>query len=341
MRTLRIGLLVAVALAILMVTILSLGQEQRFWERRVQYEVRFARAGGLQKGAPVSLTGVTVGAVDDMRFPPEPDARYIQVLIDVRQDAAPRIREDSVASIRTYGLLGDRYIELSRGTPGAPPMPAGGLIAAIDPVDMEAMLGQSGDIVTNVVEVTAELRDVLGSIQRGEGLLGAMVRNRELGEGTLQDLRRTMGNVQETTRSLDEILTRVRRGEGLLGQLTSETRENAELLARVGRTVEALEDFTGRLRSGRGALVRLVEDDAYGERLLGNLERATADLAAVAAKLERGHGTLGKLVNDAALYDDTRSLVGRARGSWLLRLFGGADGGARPAASSTPAAAVP
>ncbi len=124
MRTFRIGLLVATALVILMVTILSLGQEQRFWERRVQYEVRFARAGGLQKGAPVSLTGVTVGAVDDMRFPPEPDARYSQVLINVRQDAAPRIREDCVAAIRTYGLLGDRYIELSGGTPQAPPMPA-------------------------------------------------------------------------------------------------------------------------------------------------------------------------------------------------------------------------
>jgi phospholipid/cholesterol/gamma-HCH transport system substrate-binding protein len=341
MRTFRIGLLVATALVILMVTILSLGQEQRFWERRVQYEVRFARAGGLQKGAPVSLTGVTVGAVDDMRFPPEPDARYIQVLINVRQDAAPRIREDCVAAIRTYGLLGDRYIELSGGTPQAPPMPAGGLISALDPVDMEAMLGQSGDIVTNVVEVTAQLRDVLGSIQRGEGLLGAMLRNRELGEGTLEDLRRTMGNVQETTRSLDEILARVRRGEGLLGQLTTQTRENADLMARVGRTVAALEDFTGRLRSGRGALVRLIEDEAYGDRLLANLDRTTADLAAVAAKLERGNGTLGKLVNDPALYDDTRSLVGGARRSWLLRMFGGGDGSTPPAPSSTPATTAP
>jgi phospholipid/cholesterol/gamma-HCH transport system substrate-binding protein len=341
MRTVRIGLLLASALVVLMLAIFSLGQEQRFWERRVQYEIHFARAGGLQTGAPVSLTGVTVGAVDDMRFPPEPDARFIQVLVNVRQDAAPRIREDTVASIRTYGLLGDRYIELSAGSSDSPPLDAGGLIRAIDPVDLETVLGQSGDIVTNVVEVTASLKDVLGTIQRGEGLLGAMVRNRELGEGTLADLRRTMGNVQETTRSLEQILSRVQRGEGLLGQLTAQTRETTELLARVNRTAAALDDFSSRLRDGRGALVRLVEDDAYGDRLLANLDRAVGDLAAVAAKLEHGEGTLAKLVNDGALYDDTRSLVGRARRSWLLRLFGGSDG-AVPAATAparTPAAA--
>src|SRR5262249_56052536 len=88
----------------------------------------------------------------------------------------------------------------------------------------EARVGQGGDIVTNIVEVTASLKDVLQTIQRGEGLLGAMLRNRELGESTLQDLQRTMANVQETTRSLDQILTRVEAGNGLLGQLPGNTR---------------------------------------------------------------------------------------------------------------------
>src|SRR5206468_2957297 len=143
MRTTKIGLLVAIALAILMVTVFSLNQEQPFWERKVQYEVRFTRTGGLQTGAPVSL---------------------------------------------------------------------------------------SGDIVTNTVEVTASLKDVLGAIQRGEGLLGAMLRNRELGETTLVDLQRTMANVQATTASLEKILQRVDRGEGMLGQLTSDTKEARELL---------------------------------------------------------------------------------------------------------------
>src|SRR2546427_4058288 len=179
MRTTKIGLLVATALAILMVTIFSLNQEQPFWERKVQYEVHFSRTGGLQTGAPVSLSGVPIGTVAEMRFPPDPAVSYIQVLINVKGDLAPRIREDTVASIRTLGLLGDRYIELSAGAPESPPVPPGGLIASIDPVEIEALVGQGGDIVTNIVEGTASLKDGLGASPRGEGLLGRTPRNRQ------------------------------------------------------------------------------------------------------------------------------------------------------------------
>ena len=261
MRTTKIGLLVAIALAILMVTVFSLNQEQPFWERKVQYEVRFTRTGGLQTGAPVSLSGVSIGTVAEMRFPPDPAVNYIQVLINVKGDLATRIRENTVASIRTLGLLGDRYIELSAGMPESPPVPPGGLIASIDPTDIEALLGQGGDIVTNIVEVTASLKDVLGAIQRGEGLLGAMLRNRELGETTLVDLQRTMANVQATTASLEKILQRVDRGEGMLGQLTSDTKEARELLGHVRRSARSLDQLTTRLNRGNGALARLMEDE--------------------------------------------------------------------------------
>src|SRR5437879_5702545 len=166
-QTARVGFLVFVALAILIATIMSLGGEQKFWERKVQYEVHFARTNGLQVGAPVSLTGVTIGSVAEMRFPPDPTASYIQVLVNVLGEATPRIHDNSVATIRTFGLLGDRYIELSSGSPDAAPLPPGSLISSIDPVDYEAVLGQSGDIVTNAVEVTASLRVGLQATERG------------------------------------------------------------------------------------------------------------------------------------------------------------------------------
>src|SRR5436305_7438863 len=174
-QTARVGFLVFVALAILVATIMSLGGEQKFWERKVRYEMHFARTNGLQVGAPVSLTGVAIGSVVDMRFPSDPAAAYIEVEIGVTSNVAPRLRENSVATIRTYGLLGDRYIELTAGSPDAAPVPPGGLLSSIDPIDYEAVLGQSADIATNTVEVTASLQDVLRAIRRGERLLGALV----------------------------------------------------------------------------------------------------------------------------------------------------------------------
>jgi phospholipid/cholesterol/gamma-HCH transport system substrate-binding protein len=339
MRTFRIGLLVAAALAIFMLTILSLGQEQRFWQRKVQYDIRFARTNGLQKGALVSLNGVTIGSVDDLRFPPDPTDTHIQVLINVASNVAERIREDTTAAIRTYGLLGDRYIELSAGS--AAPLAPGSRITAVDPIDYEQVIGQSGgDIVSNVVEVTTSLRDVLQSIQRGEGLLGAMVRNRELGEATITDLRQTMANLQDTTRSLDRIIVRVEQGEGLLGQLTTRTKENAKLLARIDRSAANVQELSDRLAGGKGALPRLFEDKAYADRVLGNLDRAAADLAEVTAKMKGTQGTFGKLINDPSLYHEAAALIGRVRKSWAARLFRGLGGNEEappaPEASAPP-----
>jgi phospholipid/cholesterol/gamma-HCH transport system substrate-binding protein len=338
-RTLKIGVLVATALAILMLTIFSLGAEQRFWERKVQYEVHFTRTGGLQTGAQISLNGVPVGTVVDMRFPSDPAVNYIQVLVNVRSNVAPRIREDTWASIRTIGLLGDRYIELSAGSPEAAAIPPGGLIPSVDPIDIEALVGRGGDIVTNIVEVTASLKDVLQTIQRGEGLLGAMLRNRELGEVTLVDLRRTLANVERTTRSLDEILQRMNRGEGVLGQLTGDTREARELAAHIRRAAKSVDEFTGRVNRGKGVVIQLLEDEAYARRVLGNLDRTAADLAEVAAKIDRGQGTLGKLVNDPSLYHEAKSLTGRLRTSWFLRLLG--VSGSAPATRAAPDSVAP
>src|SRR5262245_1698498 len=164
---LKVGLLVLAALVVFMATIFSLGQQEHLWERKVEYEIHFARAGGLLVGAGVSLAGVPVGSVASMRFPEDPSVSYIQVGIKVGGDVAVRVRENSVASIRTLGLLGDRYIELTAGTPDAPTLAPGSVINAIDPVDYEAVLGQSGDIVTNVVEVTASLKTVLSPSSTG------------------------------------------------------------------------------------------------------------------------------------------------------------------------------
>lgn len=323
-KQLRVGVLILAALATVMLALLSVGQEQRFWERRVSYEIHFTRTNGLQVGAPVALTGVTVGSVGSMRFPADPTARFIRVKVSVAGNVAPRVRENSVASIRTLGLLGDKYIEISAGTPDAAPLPPGGVIASIDPIDYEAVLGQSGDIVSNVVELTASLRNLLKAMDRGQGLLGALVKNRELGEATLVDFQRTMRNLRETTTSLQAILARIERGEGLLGMLARNTERGREIKEHLARSAANLEEVSRRL--ARSPLLRALDDEQYTRRVLANLDRATADLAEVAAKLNRGEGTLGKLLNDPALYHQAESLLGTARKSWALRLYRGLSG---------------
>ena len=325
-RTTRVGLLVAVALGLFAAIVFMLGQQRHFWERKVPYELHFARTNGLQEGGDVSLSGVAVGSVTDLDFSDDPASAYIKVSISVTARAAEHVREDSVASIRTYGLLGDRYIEISPGSRSSPPAKPGALLTSVDPMDLESLFGQSGDIVTNVVEVTAQLKDVLATMNRGEGLLGAMLRNKEFGEQTLAKLDDTLTQVQSTSQALATIMTRVERGEGLAGYLLRDTPQSRQLVASLQHTTKSLDDLAAQLAHGGGLVPRLATDEAYARRVLDRLDAVVTNLQEITAKVDRGDGTAGKLVNDPRLYDEAYAVVQSFRTSWVLKAYRGVTG---------------
>jgi len=333
----RVGLVILAGLVIFGAALFTVGEQDHLWRRKVAYQVHFARSGGLQKGAQVSLSGVAIGTVTDMEFPSDPTQDFIDVRIEVESRIAPRIREHTVASIHTFGLLGDRYIELAPGPADAPPLAPGSVIASLDPLDYEALFGQSGDIVTNVAEVATQLRDLLATINRGEGLLGAMVRNKEFGDATLTGLQDTMEHLGKTSASLSQIIDRVNKGEGVLGQLLRTTPQGQRLMTNVEGAARSLNDVAARLARGRGTVPRLFEDEAYAQRMLANLDATTRNLAEVTDKINRGQGTLGRLVNDPSLYEDAQGVLGRAKGNWLLRWFVGERDDADEAPAATAA----
>jgi phospholipid/cholesterol/gamma-HCH transport system substrate-binding protein len=320
----RVGTLVLAALVIAAVAIFLLGRQQHIWERKIGYELRFARTNGLQTGAPVSLAGLPVGSVEHLRFAPDSTKNEIVVEVALNAQVAPRIRTDTKATIRTLGLLGDKAIELVPGTDAtADAIPAGGRIPSVDPTDYEAIFGQSGgDIVANVVEVTAALKDVLQTIQRGEGLLGAMLRNREFGDRTLESLQDTLANLKATTAKLDHVMEQVDNGDGTLGRLI----RDPKLAASLDHSLQSIERVTRRLEHGKGAAMRLVEDEQYGDHLLAKIDRIADDMAQVAEKLNRGDGTLGKLINEPTLHNEATGLVRDVRSSWLVRIYEGLRG---------------
>lgn len=357
----KVGLLIVASLVILGVTIFMMGKERRLFERRVPFGIHFSRAAGIREGSPVSLAGVTVGRVDSISFPSRVQDHYIDIRIWVVGDAASRIRKDTVARIRTLGLLGDKYIDLSGGSPESGVLRPGSLIASVDPVDYEALLGEGKDVVTNVIEATSSLSAILGSIQEGQGLLGQiisskeegklsetadnlrsasaslknilrsvekgdglvgqLVSNKEAGKTIMDDLQVSLRQLRSSTDSLQRTTDKIDKGEGTLGALIQDPNAGKEILTSLRRSAANLETVTRQLRDGDGLLQRLATDKAYADRLLGNLEQTTKDLAEITDKIDRGQGTIGALVNDPELYQNAKDLVGTARGSWLFSIY--------------------
>lgn len=116
-RTLEIGtgLFVLLGFVVLFYLTMQLPQSGlRLTEHRAGYHITadFDNIGDLKVGAPVTMSGVSIGEVESIRF----DQKSYKAVVGMRVDPQYKeIPDDSFASINTQGLLGGKYIGLSPG----------------------------------------------------------------------------------------------------------------------------------------------------------------------------------------------------------------------------------
>ncbi len=113
---LKIGIVAVVAMLIAGALILALGGESGFFWERYNLKVKFPNAGGVQEGSPVRVAGVTVGAVQEIRFV----GSDVEMDLELRDNMQERVRTTSRASIGSVSLLGDGAVYISASTTGEP-----------------------------------------------------------------------------------------------------------------------------------------------------------------------------------------------------------------------------
>jgi len=335
-----VGFIIFVAGVILIVGILAVGKESRFFTRKVEYWTAFPNVSGLAEGSPVQLVGVRVGTVSRVEFSPDLGDRQIRVVLLVNRASSDRIREGTEALIKSLSYVSqERYIELTPGDPERPVLPPG---SRIEPgISSLAELTEMGrGIADDVKDITSQLRELLIALNQGGGILPEMIRNPDFGRDSLQGIRSTVSSIQR-------ISGRIERGEGLAGQLVMnkeyavrqmaslessldrlrsllekiESGQGAagEILAQGGKGEQLLDNLLSvsadlkealtRIQEGSGLAGRLVQDDATAKSILSNLEKTAAHLESITGKIDRGEGSVGALINDPEVYEGLRNVV--------------------------------
>ena len=101
-------------------------------------EARFADAGGLYGGSSVHMAGVTVGRVERVRL----DPADFSAIATLRIQSALRLPTDSMAAIKTSGLIGDKFVSLSPGADEACLQPGTRITMTESSVDLESLIGK-------------------------------------------------------------------------------------------------------------------------------------------------------------------------------------------------------
>jgi phospholipid/cholesterol/gamma-HCH transport system substrate-binding protein len=352
-RNLRVGALLFTALTVVVVATFLIGQEDHWFGRKNRYFIRFENVGGLSASSQVQLNGVVVGSVRDVVLPEDAGEDQITVWIDIQRRYGRRVRKDSAARIKTLGLLGDKYIAINSGSPAFDEIATGSEIPTAEATGVDQLIASGEDVMANVASISHSLSNILGRMDRGEGVLGALTVKSDAGEelrttlsSTLVAFRAIIEQVQHgrgtvgrlvydanmadqlaaTFARLDTLTTELESGPGLIPALLHDPESKARFdrtLEGLAKTATRLADVAEELRDGKGLLPRLLNDPAYAQEVGDDLKRLVQNLNIVADRLTKGDGTVAQLINDPSVYEAIQDIVVGIDESkmlrWLLR----------------------
>ena len=227
------GLFVLAVFALVVAGAIFSGHSQRWFARKYAFDVLLPEAGafGLKQGDEVFISGVSVGRVDDVL--PINDGR-MKARVKVRKDFERFVRIDSTASIKkVFGVAGDSFIEITRGTNAPLPSPGAFIFCA----SME-------ELPARLERMLEELRAELMPVVRKAGT--TFDEWAKLGS----DLQQTQEKLHQLVTRLDHLAGDVEQGKGTAGKLLTDTAlvdEAQNLLARANAAMSEMQGVVTNL----------------------------------------------------------------------------------------------
>jgi phospholipid/cholesterol/gamma-HCH transport system substrate-binding protein len=343
-REVIVGAFVLFGLAVTGASIYVIGQERRVFDPKIEYQASFPDVQGLKPGAPVRLGGVDIGTVISVRHGPNTQDDRLYVKMEIVREEASRIREDSTARVANKGLLGDKMMEITPGTPGRAQLPPGSAVHSEDPPDYTNLLNQVGEvakkteaIATNLEKTTATFADegmrsdmresmrsvtvILNNVAQSKGYAGKLLNDPAEAERisqTFAKLDQTAARMNGAIDGFNKIINQVNHGPGFAHSLVYDE-EGTKTLKQIGGAADEVAQSLKGIREGNGLARGLLYGGPGQEKANENLTAMSGDLRAIVADVRAGKGTIGGLLVDPSIYEDMKSLLGNVQRNDVLR----------------------
>src|SRR5262245_30129776 len=166
----KVGLLIAVAVLVLGGFMFVLGSFSVGKGYRLYVDFNFS--GNIQAGAPVKVSGIKVGKVDDVRFLggklDEKTGRRVQVrvVVWVEERVADAIRSDAEFFVNTQGVLGEQYLEIAPGSYEKPPLGAEKVVVGVDPPRTDLIVARLYEFLDSTTKLLHDDKDLIRDLLR-------------------------------------------------------------------------------------------------------------------------------------------------------------------------------
>jgi phospholipid/cholesterol/gamma-HCH transport system substrate-binding protein len=282
----KVGVVVIFAILLLFYMSFKVGKFGILTEKGYTVTVHFKNVAGLDIKAPVQVAGVEVGSVQRIVL----DGTKARVTLLLRNDL--KVPTDSVVSIKSFGILGDKYIEIGLGR--------------------ATTYAKNGEELPNVTTF-ADIEEIFQNVSFAAKSFGETMDQFKgmFGEKEKENLKASLTNIASASDEFNQMLVENRRNvKTVVTNLADASQKFGHIADQADTTIVGINSIVKDVNAGKGTLGKLVKD----EKLYDDASAMVASLRSVSSDIDQGKGTLGKLVKDESLYTDVKESVSNIKG---------------------------
>ena len=291
---LKIGVIVLVA-SVILVTLLFLMTSSSglgVLAKKLTITTYFENSAGLKEGAPVTLEGVTIGAVKTVTVSSDPARKLTPVKVTMKLNSKYEkdLHLDSKASLSSAGVLGDTVVDINSQTAVGPMLKDGDELHTLETPTIGDVVKASQGTIEQLNVILAKMNTIVDNLQSGKGSVGKLIN-----DPVLYD------KANATVDELHTLEVNLNNGRGSIGKLmTDDTMYN-----RLNAAADKLDQIATGLQSGKGTAGKLLKDDT----LYTNLNTTLNNVNTLMAQIQNGKGAAGMLINDPAFAQKLRDTI--------------------------------
>jgi phospholipid/cholesterol/gamma-HCH transport system substrate-binding protein len=282
-KFLRLGIFVSIGMILLLIGIFYVGSKQSLFTPTFKVKAYFTNIEGLRKGAPVRMSGINVGAVDEIFLAPDTSGKVL-VIMNLEKDVQRFIRKNTEAFVETEGLVGNKVVNLQKGTADQPAVEDGGTIIGMNPLGLAAILEEITEILGSTKSMSSDLAGIVSKINSGEGTIGKLLNDDRLYENTNLILLTANRGLEAAVSKYDTLATLV----ADLGKNINSVVKNADNVMFTMDTLMAHVDGVVKdVRAGKGVVGNLLKD---GSDVDVSVKEMLSELVGITKEVRVGAG---------------------------------------------------
>lgn len=264
-QNIRLGLFVLGGVVILVGFIFFIGANQSLFGSSTKVVTIFKNISGLQVGANVRFSGINVGTVDDIHIVTD---STVEVTLLVDNKAARYVKTDSRVMIGSDGIMGDKVINLTTGSPDKDRIKNGAKLKSEEPMEFDQIMAKAQGMANSLHTITANMADITDNIKQGKGTIGMLLYD----EKTANTTRTLLAGVNRSVQGLGDNMNNLKSGTQAFSENMKAVQNNVLLRGYFKKKERAVQDSIEKAQASSNKIFRIKRDSIIKAQQLKDKE---------------------------------------------------------------------